>query len=97
MALIKCPECQRDVSPEAVSCPQCGHPLKTATAPPLQIQVQPPARTNIKPLGIFFIIVAIGCAIGGYYNTQETFAEKGKYELVRTHLINSTCTFVFDV
>lgn len=28
MALIKCPECQREVSDAAFSCPHCGYPLK---------------------------------------------------------------------
>ena len=32
MALIKCPECSREVSSQAVSCPQCGCPI--ATLPP---------------------------------------------------------------
>lgn len=27
MALIKCPECGRDVSDRAVSCPVCGYPI----------------------------------------------------------------------
>lgn len=27
MALIKCPECGREVSDKAVSCPQCGYPI----------------------------------------------------------------------
>ena len=27
MALIKCPECQREISDQAVSCPHCGFPL----------------------------------------------------------------------
>ena len=27
MALINCPECKREVSREAVSCPQCGYPV----------------------------------------------------------------------
>ncbi len=27
MALVKCPECNADVSEKAVACPQCGHPL----------------------------------------------------------------------
>ena len=26
MALIKCPDCAQDVSDQAASCPQCGHP-----------------------------------------------------------------------
>ena len=32
MAMINCPECQRQVSDQATSCPGCGHPLKTAPA-----------------------------------------------------------------
>lgn len=28
MALIKCPECARDVSDQAASCPHCGYPLQ---------------------------------------------------------------------
>lgn len=26
--LMQCPACQKDVSPAAVNCPGCGHPLK---------------------------------------------------------------------
>ncbi len=34
MALIKCPECQREVSDKADSCPGCGHPLwRTGSLP----------------------------------------------------------------
>ena len=28
MALVKCPECGRDVSDSAITCPNCGYPLK---------------------------------------------------------------------
>lgn len=28
MALIKCPECGKEVSKDAKTCPQCGHPIK---------------------------------------------------------------------
>ena len=28
MALIKCPECSKDVSTSASACPHCGYPLK---------------------------------------------------------------------
>lgn len=31
MALIKCPECGREVSDQATSCPGCGHPLHDVT------------------------------------------------------------------
>ena len=32
MALIKCPECGRQISDKAVSCPQCGYPVTSSTA-----------------------------------------------------------------
>lgn len=28
MALMKCPECQREISERAVMCPHCGHPIR---------------------------------------------------------------------
>ncbi|MHC1746943.1 MAG: hypothetical protein AB9856_00965 [Cellulosilyticaceae bacterium] len=28
MPLIKCPMCQKDISPNAISCPHCGEPMK---------------------------------------------------------------------
>lgn len=31
MALIKCPECEREISSMAESCPHCGYPIKTTT------------------------------------------------------------------
>lgn len=32
MALIKCPECGKEVSSEATSCPYCGYPIKDKDA-----------------------------------------------------------------
>lgn len=34
MALIRCPECGRDISSQAPACPSCGYPLQAANAPP---------------------------------------------------------------
>ncbi|MFI5458653.1 MAG: zinc-ribbon domain-containing protein [Isosphaerales bacterium] len=42
MALINCPECKREVSDNALSCPQCGYPIAagakrdSAPDPPLE-------------------------------------------------------------
>src|SRR5512146_1127790 len=30
MALINCPECEREVSDQAVACPHCGYPIRGA-------------------------------------------------------------------
>ena len=32
MALIKCPECDLQVSDHAIACPHCGYPLQTTAA-----------------------------------------------------------------
>lgn len=31
MALMKCPECTREVSDKATACPGCGHPIASST------------------------------------------------------------------
>lgn len=31
MAIIKCPECQHDISDEAIVCPNCGYPISKLT------------------------------------------------------------------
>ena len=36
MALIKCPDCGRDVSTAATACPQCGRPMAAVAAPAAQ-------------------------------------------------------------
>ena len=34
MALIRCPECGREISSQAPACPACGYPLQTLKTPP---------------------------------------------------------------
>jgi hypothetical protein len=34
MALVRCPDCSRDVSDQAPNCPNCGRPLIPPTCPP---------------------------------------------------------------
>lgn len=34
MALIRCPECAREVSSHAPACPACGYPLHAKSQPP---------------------------------------------------------------
>lgn len=36
MALVKCPDCGRDVSTAATTCPQCGRPMTAVAAPQQQ-------------------------------------------------------------
>ncbi len=49
MALIACPECQKQISDQATACPQCGYPLRerqqqqaAPTPPPVKRPARPP-------------------------------------------------------
>jgi zinc ribbon protein len=62
MPLIHCQACGKQVSDQAVSCPQCGHPI--ASSPALSRPPAPPRRTWVKVigglavLGIVILVVA---------------------------------------
>ena len=45
MAIIQCPECGKDVSSAAESCPQCGYPLKKGFTPQEPIKYE---TTTVK-------------------------------------------------
>lgn len=66
MALIKCPECGKEISDKAKSCPNCGYPITiNQQRNPAPIQVQPMCQ-DVKPknstLGILALVFSIlGC------------------------------------
>lgn len=41
MALMACPECSREISTAAASCPGCGHPVLRPAAPAMPPAVSP--------------------------------------------------------
>ena len=49
MAMVKCPDCGKDISSSAMACPNCGHPMKAALKP--------------KGEGCFLQTLNIGCAL----------------------------------
>lgn len=52
MAIIQCPECHRDISDKALSCPHCGYPLDentTQVPAPKLIEEGNAATTNPEP------------------------------------------------
>lgn len=68
MSLVKCPECGKDVSDAATSCPNCGHPIHARPASPPASSAAPATekmRAGKKaPLGsvgafVAFIIVGL--------------------------------------
>jgi hypothetical protein len=62
MALIKCPECEKQVSSAAVSCPSCGHPIVGGVAPQ--------ARTPRWSPGVAAVLSLIIPGAGQLYKGQ---------------------------
>ena len=64
MPLISCPECKKDVSTEADSCPHCGHPIKQKSQENQQSQTgQTTAKKkSMNPL-LLIILVIVGFSI----------------------------------
>lgn len=72
MALIKCPECGKEVSDRATACPNCGHPIATENqggktfppAPEPRVYTQQEKKPK-KPLRkgekVLIIIIALAC------------------------------------
>jgi hypothetical protein len=96
MALITCPECRKQISENAVSCPNCGYPIINEVSPtpkPQQVEV---TSIHLKPLNtkkkrkivfgvlIFTLIVA---SIFAYIAFQN--AKKVKQYINNLNLISS--------
>ena len=65
MALMKCPDCGRDVSDQAPTCPNCGRPIaaaqpgKQAPAPAKPVKKNSGCGTAIVLVVLAFIVLAI--------------------------------------
>lgn len=52
MALINCPECQKQVSEHSINCPNCGYPIN-----------QLENKTVVRKEGCFLQTLNLGCLI----------------------------------
>lgn len=59
MAMIKCPECQKDISDKAVSCPNCGCPVEYATSDTQTQQPELTPNNNKKPLNKKWLVAGV--------------------------------------
>ena len=97
MALIQCPECNKEISDKVKSCPQCGYPLVEETkpispqpsikqTPPISTPPQVPKKKKRGCLisAILLFIFACGMGFGIYQITQnpEKYQEGGNVEIV---------------
>ncbi|MDP2813862.1 MAG: zinc ribbon domain-containing protein [Erysipelotrichaceae bacterium] len=59
--LTTCPDCMREVSKLAITCPHCGRPLQLQVAPPVieqpNTQNQPAQSTGISFWGIVLAVI----------------------------------------
>lgn len=72
MALIKCPECGKEISDKAVSCPNCGCPLKETIIETEQSKINT-RRKNHGELIVFLGILAFIFSLYASNNPSQTF------------------------
>lgn len=77
MALIKCPECSKEISNTAVSCPHCGYGINQAPV------VTTRKKSNAIPvfLIICFLIAGCICFYKANENNQEIEIQKTLYDV----------------
>lgn len=86
MALIKCPECNKEISDKANFCPHCGYsPInRTKTTSIKQNDTQPDKTANFnshrKIIGIMLLIIGFICLIIGTSNITDK-----KYKFYKEH------------
>lgn len=76
MALINCPECNREISDKVKSCPHCGYPIEEETAQageaiPQQVEVAGAKTSNKRHFKItLFIILGLALAVAAYFGIK---------------------------
>lgn len=91
MALITCPECTKQISESALSCPNCGYPIVKETSlshEPQQVEVtsinlNPTSRNNLRNIliGVFVILLITGIIFGfiAFKNAQKAIIVRNSY------------------
>lgn len=59
MAIIKCPECGKDISEKATHCIHCGYPIKPRSAQPVQIVHQEGCFLKTLNAGCLVVVVIV--------------------------------------
>ncbi len=81
MALIRCPECQREVSDQAIACPACGYPIRgLGPASAGQLPIRAPLfeyKSKRTVFGLPLVHVVYGPAWAGGYRPAKGFIAIG--------------------
>jgi len=70
MALVKCTECGREISDQAVSCPGCGAPVVAATSRKVLLSAArsaAPAQGTGSAFGIAAVVLGLGAVVMPYF------------------------------
>ena len=62
MTLVRCPECQREVSDQAQACPGCGHPLGETAFRPGAAPYRYEFKSHVRILGLPLVHIVYGPA-----------------------------------
>lgn len=99
MALIVCPECNKQISDQAGACPHCGYPLiNTAEKPKNQIQTTRKRKINVVNAILFAVLilaaaVLVTCVlllISNNRKKQEDYQESVRQESIRQESIEQS-------
>lgn len=88
MALIKCPECKKEISDQAITCPNCGYPIsvrKEAAPKAMPNSQQPKKEKRVRNkttiiLSILGCILLIGIANSIFSDSSETTSNEVQME-----------------
>ncbi|HBP89455.1 MAG TPA: hypothetical protein PKK23_19960 [Nitrospirales bacterium] len=71
MSLVKCPECQQEISDQAALCVKCGNPIHSLSEQPSHVKTGWSAVTKAKtPINVFCLAMMACSAILGVSATQ---------------------------
>jgi TM2 domain-containing membrane protein YozV len=96
MALIRCLDCGKEVSTEALACPSCGRPVKSGQASgsphsgtaqsAISDQATPVTIRAVKSRGVFIILgLLFGCL--GIHNFYAGYYRRGAIQVVITAVL----------
>lgn len=101
MALIKCPECQKDISDKVKSCPNCGYPMdenndKTQKVELSRVNIKLDKAKKSKIFKMTISLIAIVLLVIGSYSFIISQNKKSKVEeyknninTLKLHMISS--------